>query len=190
MPLTSILAVGQDSDLLESRSAILHAAGCVTVQASSIGEAIKKFMSGDFDLVLLCHSIPAPDRTGLTALIRATGSLTPVVTVAPLTGQASDAVADTTIAADPEGFLRGIENACSRRATVYRMPGSNSGFHSMQAAQIDTAAKSRSMRVIEMTPPLAAAEALDPPPDRDDAQSQSFRLGRPPERARGNNRRR
>jgi CheY-like chemotaxis protein len=170
MGLTSILAVGQDPELLESRSAILRAAGCVTVQASSISDAIKQFMAGDFDLVLLCHSIPAPERLGLTGLIRATGSLTPIVTVVPLTGQVSAAFADTTIAADPEGFLRGIENACSRRATMYRMPGPISGFDSMRAAQADIAARSASGRVIEMTPPLDPAAAPDTLPDRDDPQ--------------------
>ncbi len=168
MALTLILAVGHDPELLGTRSAILQTASCVAIPAISINEAIEHFMANDFDLVLLCHTIAAPDRDRLTSLIRATGSPTPIVTIAPLTDQISDAVDDATIAADPVRFLRGIEDACSKHAKVYRMRGA--GLKSMRAAQVATAAEPGNGRVIEMQPSPAAAEALDLTPDRDDAQ--------------------
>ena len=157
MALTLILAVGHDRELLGTRSAILQTAGCVAIPAFSMNEAIEHFMANDFDLVLLCHTIAAPDRDRLTSMIRATGSLTPIITIAPLTSHISDAVADATIAADPEGFLRGIEDACSKRAKVYQMRGAD--LQSMRAAQIAAATKPRNGRVIEMQPSTAAAEA-------------------------------
>ncbi len=165
MPLKFILAVGHDPELLGTRSAILHTAGCVAVPAFTMNEAIKHFMANDFDLILLCHTIAAPDRDRLTSMIRATGSLTPIVTIAPLTSQFSDGVADATIAADPEGFLHGIEEACSKRAKVYQMRGSD--LQSMRAAQIAAATRLGSGRIIEMQTPRAAAGAPNLHPDRD-----------------------
>ncbi len=157
MALTLILAVGHDPELLGTRSAILRTAGCVAIPAYSMNEAIDHFMASDFDLVLLCHTIAAPDRDRLTSMIRATGSLTPIVTVAPLTSHISDAVADATIAADPEGFLRGIEDACSKRAKVYQMRGAD--LKSMRTAQAVAATKPGNGHVIEMQPSTAAEEA-------------------------------
>jgi CheY-like chemotaxis protein len=172
MPHTTILVVGQDPALLETRGAILRTAGCVTIPALSIDEAIVHFVARDFDLVLLCHSMPAPNRYRLTSLIRATGSLTPVVTVAPLTGQVPDSVTDATIAAEPERFLSGIEDACSRRAKMYQMPDTISAPNSMRAARVDRAARSDTGHIIKMQPPPATAGAPSLSPNRDQGARQ------------------
>jgi len=63
------------------RTSSLRSAGYAIVMASSLKEGINLFTSGDFDLVLLCHSIPDNDRERLTCLIRASGSFTPVVSI-------------------------------------------------------------------------------------------------------------
>jgi len=57
MPLTIVLAVGVDSSLLASQRSVWQSAGCCII-AASIREAIAKLRDGDFDLVLLGHSIP------------------------------------------------------------------------------------------------------------------------------------
>ena len=57
MPLTVVLAVGMDAWRLTTQSAIWKAAGYIAVSAASIKEAIDFFRAGDFDLVLISHSI-------------------------------------------------------------------------------------------------------------------------------------
>jgi CheY-like chemotaxis protein len=113
MPVTTVLTVGLDFQLLRSRTLLLRSAGCIVVPACSVKEAIEEFRHGDFDLVLLCHSIPMKDREGLTCLIRASGSLTPVVTVADNPGR-KDYFADATLESRPEQLLPGILNVLTQ----------------------------------------------------------------------------
>lgn len=87
MPLTLVLTVGSDSSLLGSRSEVLKSAGYMVVSALSIREAVDRFQDGDFDLIILCHSIPTKDRERLIGLIRASGSLTPIICIAKTSGQ-------------------------------------------------------------------------------------------------------
>jgi CheY-like chemotaxis protein len=108
MPLTFILAVSHEPVLLESRSSILRSAGYAVAQVLSIGQAIELLGSSFFDLVLLGHSIPAQDRDYLTRLIRASGLLTPVVTVAPLTDPVPYEAADLIVECSPEMLLGGV----------------------------------------------------------------------------------
>lgn len=58
MPRVVILSVGNDEALLRSRNAVLRTAGYVVIEASSPRHAMAEFIGGDFDLVILCHSIP------------------------------------------------------------------------------------------------------------------------------------
>ncbi len=108
MPLTFILAVSHEPVLLESRSSILRSAGYAVAQVLSVRQAIELLGSSHIDLVLLGHSIPAQDRDLLTLLIRASGMLTPVVTVAPLTDPVPYEAADFIVEASPEMLLSGI----------------------------------------------------------------------------------
>jgi CheY-like chemotaxis protein len=62
MPLTIVLSVGFDPALLMTRVLVLQSAGYLVEQASSVTKAIDLFQAGDFDLVLLCHSVPRKDR--------------------------------------------------------------------------------------------------------------------------------
>jgi hypothetical protein len=86
MSITVVLGVGLDSWLLASRDAMWRSAGFVVEPAGSIREAIDHFQAGDFDLVLLGHSISSESKERLTFLIRASGSQTPVISIASLAG--------------------------------------------------------------------------------------------------------
>ena len=109
MPLTLILAVSSDPDLLQSRSSILRGVGYIVESAISIGEAIDRFEGGDFDLVLLCHSIPHDQRDLLTNMIRHSGSHVPVVCIDSIAGDGRDALADATVNSEPEQLLAAIK---------------------------------------------------------------------------------
>jgi CheY-like chemotaxis protein len=109
MPLTIVLAVGTDPWLLNTRSLVLQSAGYMVESALSVKEAVDRFQSGDFDLVLLCHSVPRKDRDRLTSLIRASGSLTPIVSIAGNLGEC-DAFATATLEDGPGNFLARIRD--------------------------------------------------------------------------------
>jgi CheY-like chemotaxis protein len=104
---TVILAVSNEPELLESRSSILRSAGYDVEPVLSVEEAIDRLTDRDFDLVLLCHSIPAQERSRLIRLIRGSRLPTAVVSVTPLDGH-PDEFADATVDAVPEELLSGI----------------------------------------------------------------------------------
>jgi CheY-like chemotaxis protein len=81
MPRVVILSVGNDETLLRSRNALLRTAGYVVIEALSPQHAMAEFHSGDFDLVILCHSIPHEDCERLAEEIRRRSVTTPVISV-------------------------------------------------------------------------------------------------------------
>lgn len=107
MPHALVLAVGHDPVLLETRSQVLQAAGYTVVPELSLKKAVAKFRGGDFDLVLLCHSIPTQDRERLTRLLREHTSRTPIVSVS-CSVNGLDSFADATIGTDPRELLVGL----------------------------------------------------------------------------------
>jgi CheY-like chemotaxis protein len=74
---------------------------------------VDHFQSGDFDLVLLCHSVPAGDRERLASLIRASGSRIPIVSIAGSLGEC-DAFANSTLEDGHNKFVAGIRDALSK----------------------------------------------------------------------------
>lgn len=107
MALTDILSVGLDPELLGTRNLVLQSAGYTVVSANSIKEALDRFRAGDFDLVLLCQSIPRNERDRLSLWIRASGSRTPVVSISGKLCE-RDGFANATVPSDPAALLWGI----------------------------------------------------------------------------------
>jgi CheY-like chemotaxis protein len=107
MTLTFVLSVGLDRELLGTRNLVLQSAGYTVVAAYSIKEAVDRLQGGDFDLVLLCQSLPANERDGLSCWIRASGLRIPVASVSSKL-RSSDAFSGTTIDSAPDALLRGI----------------------------------------------------------------------------------
>jgi CheY-like chemotaxis protein len=108
-----VLAIGFDPSLMTSRSLVLRSAGHAVVEASSLKEAVDQFQSGDFDLVLLCHSVPATERERLTSLIRVSGSSIPIVSIARGLGEC-DAFANATLEDGPNKFVASIRDVLVR----------------------------------------------------------------------------
>jgi DNA-binding response OmpR family regulator len=118
MPHTLVLAIGRDAVLLETRSQVLQAAGYTVIPERSLKKAVARFRDGDFDLVLLCHSIPTQDRERLTRLLREHTSRTPIVSVSCIVS-ALDSFADATIGNDPRELLVGLrELLVEKRPTL------------------------------------------------------------------------
>lgn len=119
MPLTVVLAVGMDSWKLTAQSSVWRSQGLIVISAGSINEAISHFRAGDFDLVLLDQSISPASSDRLTFLIRASGSLTPVVCLA---GIASDchAFEDSTLGNgnDSNQLIADMKELLTKKARV------------------------------------------------------------------------
>ncbi len=107
MPQTLVLSVGLDPQLLGTRDLILQSAGYIVVSTYSMREAVDRFRQGDFDLVLLCQSIPAKERERLTRWIRASGSRIPVVSVSGNLCP-GDVAGGVTVGSDRRTLLWGI----------------------------------------------------------------------------------
>jgi DNA-binding response OmpR family regulator len=115
MSTTVVLAVGMDAQLLRTRRMLLQSAGYIVATALSMKEAFHLFVNGDFDLVILCHTIPEEEKDGLICMIRASGSLVPVFAISTPGGQ-SDFFADATLETDPPKFLDGIRTLLTEAA--------------------------------------------------------------------------
>ena len=96
MPPVVILSVGQDALVSETRGQVLQTAGYTVMTQTSPKRAMAQFFEGDFDLVLLCHSISAEARNSLASLIRERSPRTPIVFVASGVAQV-DRSSDLTI---------------------------------------------------------------------------------------------
>jgi DNA-binding response OmpR family regulator len=115
MPFTLVLAVGLDSSLMAGQRSVWQSAGYFVTPTKSIREAIVHLREGDFDLVLLGHSISPDSREKLAILIRASGSRTPVISITDSQTE-SDSFADTTLGADPVSLLKSIREFMAERA--------------------------------------------------------------------------
>jgi DNA-binding NtrC family response regulator len=115
MPLNLVLSIGLDSSLLETRNMVLHSAGYIVESASSVKEAVHRFLAGDFDLVILCHTISTRERDRLACLIRASGSHTPLISITVKPGQC-DLFANATIENTPNKLLPGISEVLIKEA--------------------------------------------------------------------------
>jgi len=113
MALTLVLSVGLDPEVLGIRNIVLQSAGYTALRATSLKAAVDCFQALDFDLILLCQSIPAQEKSRLTSWIRASGSRIPIVSVSEKPCQ-RDAFADVTAESDPKALLAGIEEALAK----------------------------------------------------------------------------
>ena len=133
MPINVVLAVGLDSWLLENQRTAWKSAGYFVISAESVKEAISHFKAGDFDLVLLGHSIPVETRERLTFLIRSTGSRTPVVCIGDSCSDCNS-FADATFENDPNQLLTGIGELLATKARMRATQAAQYGNASRGAA--------------------------------------------------------
>jgi CheY-like chemotaxis protein len=115
MSQTLVLSVGSDPVVLGARNQVLRSAGYIVVSAISIREAIHLFQEGDFDLIILCHSLPIKDCERLTCIIRASGSRIPIACVSGAALGEHNAFADTTLDRDPVALLGSLGDVLSEQ---------------------------------------------------------------------------
>ncbi len=76
-----ILSVGCDPHLMAVRTMVLHEAGYQVDEANSRGEATRRLRSAKFHLVLICHTIPEPEKDKLVTAARRLQPGLPVVCI-------------------------------------------------------------------------------------------------------------
>lgn len=119
MPHIVALAVGRDPVLLQTRCQVLQSAGYTVVSALSLDQSLKEFRGRDFDLVILCHSIPEPDREVITKAIHSHSPKTPVIVVSA-TLSAMDRFADAMVESEPTILLQEIPKLLRKAPESYR----------------------------------------------------------------------
>jgi hypothetical protein len=109
------LSLGSDSLLLETCNQVLRNDGHTVVSALCIEQAFKEFAARDFDLVVLCHSIPEQERERFTKAIHSRTPNTLVVLVSQrLAGK--DPFTDATVENDPARLLEELPVLLRKRA--------------------------------------------------------------------------
>ena len=66
----TVLSAGRDATLLKTRNEILSSSGCIVTSALSTSDLVNLFFDGDFDLLVICHTIPLEERHRLLRLAR------------------------------------------------------------------------------------------------------------------------
>ena len=99
------LSVGKDPVLLETRNEVLRSNGYTVTSSLSSADAVRLFVAGDFDLVILCHSIPKWERQALANAVHDHSPKTPVVVVSA-GFPTPEPPADATIESGPEQLLQ------------------------------------------------------------------------------------
>ena len=96
----------------------MRSAGCSVVSASSIKEAVYLLKDGDFDAIVLCHTLLTRDCERLTGAVRASGSRVPIVSVSGSTSDERSSYADATLDKNPAAFLREIKEVLRNYAHI------------------------------------------------------------------------
>jgi hypothetical protein len=107
MPRITILNAGRDRTLLFTRTRVLEEAGYIVTPAITPGEITEQFFRGDFDVIILCHSIPQEERERIAKLVRMQSPSSPVIALADLPTRKYD-FGDLTVDSDAANLLRAI----------------------------------------------------------------------------------
>ena len=126
MPRNTILSAGRDRLLLFTRNRVLEEAGYSITPATTATETVERFFAGDFDLIVLCHSIPLEERERIATLVRMHSPSTPVIVLADLPTRKYE-FGDMTIDSDATSLLRALPEALA--AAVSLKPAAPNAVH-------------------------------------------------------------
>jgi hypothetical protein len=116
MPRNAILSAGRDRPLLFTRNRVLEEAGYIVTGTYTASDTVENFFAGDFDLVILCHSIPHEERERIAQLVRMHSPSTPVIVLADLPTRRFE-FGDITVDSDANSLLEAIPAALTLAAS-------------------------------------------------------------------------
>jgi DNA-binding response OmpR family regulator len=107
MPRNAILSAGRDRPLLYTRNRVLEEAGYSVTPATTSAETVERFFTGDFDIVVLCHSIPIEERERIAMLVHNHSPSTPVIVLADMASRRYN-FGDLTVESDAGSLLESL----------------------------------------------------------------------------------
>ena len=114
-----ILSISYDPSLLFTRQALLQLAGYEVVSAEGFADAVEH-CTGQFDLIIMGHSIPQKDKRAIVAALHEHGCDAPLLS---LLRHGEHKIPEATRSADPhdpELLLSAVKEMLSERAAVKR----------------------------------------------------------------------
>jgi CheY-like chemotaxis protein len=130
MPRNAILSAGRDRPLLFTRNRVLEEAGYSVTPATTAAETVERFFEGDFDLIILCHSIPIEERERIATLAHNHSPSTPVIVLADLPTRRFE-FGDMTVDSDAVSLLQCVPKALQLGAE--RKPVAPNAVHARTA---------------------------------------------------------
>jgi hypothetical protein len=115
MSRNAILSAGRDRPLLFTRNRVLEEASYNVTATSTAADTVEKFFAGDFDLVILCHSIPLEERERVATLVHMHSPSTPVIVLADLPTRRFT-FGDLTVDSDANSLLQSLPVALAMAA--------------------------------------------------------------------------
>jgi CheY-like chemotaxis protein len=94
---------------------VLEEAGYNVTAATTSAETVERFFTGDFDLVILCHSIPIEERERIATLVHNHSPSTPVVLLADMATRRYN-FGDLTVESDANSLLQSLPIALAMAA--------------------------------------------------------------------------
>ena len=76
-----VLSVSRDPALAETRLQIMKELGCIVEIAPTPHEAMRAFLDGDFDLVLLCQTLSPGEKRQLVMRMKSEKPSVPIISV-------------------------------------------------------------------------------------------------------------
>lgn len=110
-----ILYVGRDHALVHSRRLILEQAGYAVDLCDNTEDFVRKFLGGDYELVLLCNSLRDGERERLTSLVHRFSRSTRVLLVCSRADEA-DHAAERACTGEPRVILDQVAVALQQAA--------------------------------------------------------------------------
>ena len=77
----TIVSVGHDNSLMPIRTLLLRHAGYAVTEAYTCREALQRLISGQFDLVLICHTITEDEKSEFIPAVRVLQPEVPIVCI-------------------------------------------------------------------------------------------------------------
>jgi CheY-like chemotaxis protein len=103
-----ILSVSYDATLLRTRQLLLESRGYVVTSAEGYVEAISKCSSGNYDLLIIGHSIPHADKKAIVTEAKQHGSL-PVLALLRVNEPELENASESVDVLRPEVLLDAVE---------------------------------------------------------------------------------
>ena len=109
-----ILSVSYDPTLLRTREMLLQSRGYEVVSAEGFAEAVES-CEGEFDLIVIGHSIPHKDKRAIVAELRRHGCVAPIVSLLRFGEQPIPEATHGVDPSNPREMLDTIEDMLSKR---------------------------------------------------------------------------